>query len=560
MRTFFIFYIVLAGLCPEGSVSALAPFNSELNLTGPDSSDLKYLNWYNDFPENNGKIGTGVDKAFTDFLQNKKSKTVIVAVIDGGVDINHEDLQGRIWKNEKEIENNGVDDDNNGYIDDLHGWNYIGNSKGVNINYETYELTRIVKKYSKKFENISPVGLSPAEQVIYNVYKRAREEFDKKVRQYLDEKQKIDQIYKGYIIASNNIKSFLKKDTITAEDLRFLQSDEEIVNRSRKYLLYLNEISYTLKDLEEIKENNYNHLFYHLNLDYNPREENGDNPEMQDGKSYGNNDVTGEKAEHGTFVSGIIAGIRNNNIGINGIAADVKIMSLRVVPDGDERDKDIANAIFYALNNGAQVINCSFGKEYSPQREFVDEALKAARDKGVIIVHAAGNEASDNDKIPHYPIRQLLNGEILSDNWITVGASTMKADKNLPGVFSNYGLHEVDVFAPGVDIYSLHPENTYKLGDGTSYSCPVVTGIVALLKSYYPELLPGQIKKIILESTTPFPKLKVYQPNKNSKKSKKTRFGKLSVSGGIVNAYEAIKLAEKLSSGLQKINPEKNHQ
>ncbi len=513
-----------------------------------DTAGLQFLNWYNTSSGSDSIQGVSVDKAYNELLQNKKTTTIIVAVIDGGVDISHEDLQGHIWTNEKEIENNSVDDDHNGYVDDMHGWNFIGGPEGKNVIYENFEATRIVRKLGPQFRD-GNVGGNNSD---YRVYLSAKKEYDNLVKKYKAEKENVDVIYKGYVIATGNIKAYLQKDSINYNDLKQINTPDEMIMRSRNYLLYLYESGYAGKDLEEIKEINYNHLYYHLNLDYDPRSIVGDNPDKADSKAYGNNDVAGEKAEHGTFVSGIIAGVRNNGKGINGIATDVKIMSLRVVPDGDERDKDVANAIRYAVNNGADIINCSFGKNYSPGKELVDEAVTLAAQKGVIIVHAAGNESTDNDVVQHYPVNRLISGKVISDSWITVGASGMKADKKLVAKFSNYGKKDVDLFAPGEDIYSLHPGNKYNTGDGTSFACPVVTGIIALLKSCYPGLTSFEIRNALMETVTRYPKLKVYLPTEREKPRKKVKFEKLSASGGIVNAYEAAKLIEKRRN---KINP-----
>lgn len=537
-------YILCIGL---SDCNAQHVFSTSLASTSAiDSSKINFLNWYNASPDSFEIQGASVDKAYAEFLNAKQGKEVIVAVIDGGVDINHEDLNGKIWINKNEISNNGIDDDKNGYVDDIHGWNFLGNSKGENVDFENYEMTRIVRKFKEQFSDVTISKLNEVESKNYNLYRRAKKEYDELKKKYEDEKQKIDLIYKGYIVAVNNVKSFIGKDEISHDDLVFLESKDAMVMRSKKYLLYLDEIGYTKTDLEEIKENNYNHLFFHLNIDFDPRVLIGDDSEKNNGEPYGNNDVMGDIPDHGTFVSGIIAGIRNNNLGINGIVNQVKIMALRVVPDGDERDKDVANAILYAINNGAEIINCSFGKSYSPQQDWVDAALRLADQKGVLVVHAAGNEATNNDDIIRFPTNRLLTGEIIANNFLNVGASSSKANKNLPAKFSNYGKAGVDLFAPGVDIYSLHPKNTYELGNGTSYASPVVSGIAGLLKSYYPFLNAAQVKQLILDSATRYPKMKVYLPDKSSKNKKIVRFKRLSVTGGIINAYEAVKAAEKI--------------
>jgi len=541
-----IFRFLTAVLCFTACLQpALAQIDEVIKAEQDESVPLKFLNWYNASPDSLGIQGAAVDKAYNELLQGRIGNEVVVAVIDGGVDINHEDLQGHIWTNEKETANNGIDDDHNGYIDDIHGWNFLGNAAGENVTWETFELTRIVKKYEARYNNKQVEEIPAAERNDFMEYQRAKKEFDEDVKKYTEEKESIDAVYKQFVIASSNIASYLGRQDYTYDDIRRIYSDNEMIMLSRKYLMLLHDEGYTKDELEEIKEENYNHLFYHLNTAYDPRAVIGDDPESQDGIAYGNNDVKGEKAEHGTFVSGIIAGIRNNNKGINGIAASVKIMSLRVVPDGDERDKDVANAIIYAVMNGAQIINCSFGKYFSPQREMVDSALVLAAGKGVLIIHAAGNESADIDIEKHFPDPASAGGKLTAANWITVGASSMKADKTLPGRFSNYGKKSVDLFAPGVDMYSLYPQNKYHTGDGTSFSAPVVTGIAATLKSYFPQLTAAEIKSIILESVTPYPRLKVYLPKESGKQKKKIRFGALSATAGVVNAWQAVRTADE---------------
>jgi len=282
---------------------------------------------------------------------------------------------------------------------------------------------------------------------------------------------------------------------------------------------------------------------YYLNIDLNARSIVGDNPDDIDDAYYGNNGVCGPSAEHGTFVAGLIAANRDNNIGINGIADNVKIMTLRTVPDGDEDDKDVALSIKYAVDNGAHIINMSFGKDYSPNKKMVDEAIKYAEDKGVLLIKAAGNNSDNNDTIKHFPDYELADG-VKVKNSITVGASSKKAGKELPGIFSNYGPTTVDLFAPGVNIISLYPNSKYNMANGTSFSSPVVAGVAALVWSYYPELSVTDLREVLLNSTTTYTK-KVYVPNTKARKKQKASFKNLSVTGGIVNAYKALDLAAK---------------
>jgi subtilisin family serine protease len=249
---------------------------------------------------------------------------------------------------------------------------------------------------------------------------------------------------------------------------------------------------------------------------------------------------------HGTHVSGIIGAVRGNGKGIDGIADNVRIMTIRAVPDGDEHDKDVALAIRYAVDNGAKVINMSFGKYFSPQKQWVDDAVKYAESKGVLLVAAAGNEAFLVDTMPHYPAPILNEGRKVN-NWIMVGASGDPSNGGLIANFSNFGKKDVDVFSPGVNIYSTIPGgNTYGNASGTSMASPVTAGVAALLMSYYPNLTAAQVKTVIEKSAVPV-NAKVKQPNKGGEDDSEVSFSELSRTGGILNAFEAVKLAESLS-------------
>jgi cell wall-associated protease len=272
---------------------------------------------------------------------------------------------------------------------------------------------------------------------------------------------------------------------------------------------------------------------------------------------YGNNDVMATNPMHGTHVAGIIGAVRNNGIGINGVADNVRIMAIRAVPDGDEHDKDIALAIRYAVDNGAKVINMSFGKSFSPQKKWVDDAMKYAESKDVLLVHAAGNESTDIDHAENYPNPIYQQNGKRTTNWISVGASGPEADE-LAASFSNYGKKEVDVFSPGVKIYSTLPGgNVYGNEQGTSMASPVTAGLAALILSYYPELSASQVKEIIIKSVTPVTGLQVFKPSKEGEENLVT-FSDLSASGGVINATEAIKLAESYKPASLKPVPKKS--
>jgi len=257
---------------------------------------------------------------------------------------------------------------------------------------------------------------------------------------------------------------------------------------------------------------------------------------------YGNNDIMGPTPNHGTHVSGIVAASRNNGTGIDGVADAVKIMMVRVVPDGDEYDKDIALAIRYAVDNGAKVINGSFGKDFSPHAEWVWDALKYVESKDVLFVHAAGNDGKDIDVEENFPTDSKDKKTELVSNFIQIGALNYEYGEKVIADFSNYGSKNVDVFAPGVKIYATLPNNKFKYLEGTSMASPNVAGVAALIRSYYPNLKASQVKEIIMQSGTPIDMIVKVGENADSRK-----FSEASVSGKIVNAYNALKMAEEVS-------------
>ncbi len=495
-----------------------------------EDTNQKYLNWQNKDFATDKVLGTSVDKLYNTALKDiKPKKTVVVAVIDGGVDINHEDLAGQIWVNEDEIVGNNIDDDNNGYVDDIHGWNFIGNSSGKNITYENLEYTRIVKAGDETNKD----------------YAAAKSKYDAKLAEMTEEKKNVDGFEKVYLEAKSIIYKKTGIEVHNLQDLSKVDSYDNNVLNAKQFLKEKYSLGFTEEDLAYIQERNAEYLDFLLNLEYNPREVIGDNPLDLKDRAYGNNDVKGPRADHGTSVAGVIAGLRNNGLGINGIATDVKIMVIRSTPKGDERDKDVALAIIYAVDNGADIINMSFGKEFSPNKEFVDNAVKYAEDHNVLIVHSAGNYGLNLDLNESFPSDRYID-RTEAKNWISVGASDMLPDMNLAGIFSNYGVKHVDIFAPGVNVTSLDTCNTYDTGSGTSIASPVVTGIAALILSYYPDLKPEELIQIIMESANKanLPK-KVLVPCLSSPKRKKVKFSELSKSGGIINAYDAFMLVQE---------------
>ncbi len=502
-------------------VYATALFSQSKNI---NDFDEKLLNWYNSDLQKDKVVGASVDKAYNDLLANKKAKkTVVVAVIDGGVDVNITDLKGRIWINEDEIPNNKIDDDKNGYVDDIYGWNFIGNTKGENILYENYEFTRIYKGGKKE-----------------ELYSKAKALYEAELDKREKEKEMLLKFERMYLAAKEVIKEETNVDVQSAEDLEGIKSKDQKVKEAVAFLKERYNMGFTENGLYRRINRNEEFLKYFLNVDFNPRELIGDNPnDIQDNK-YGNWDVVGNRASHGTCVAGIIAGVRENNFGVEGVATDVRIMTLRVVPSGDERDKDIALAIRYAVDNGADIINMSFGKVLSPQQKFVSDAIKYAEQKNVLIVHAAGNSGDNIDENIHYPSDIYIDNNEAA-NFINVGSCGMSKEEKLASVFSNYGQEHVDIFAPGENIISLDSVDIFDVHSGTSQAAPVVTGVAAVILAYYPELTPSQLIDLLIETSQDFKDLKVMIPDLVNEERKLVKFRKLSKSGGVVSLYNALK-------------------
>ncbi|MDX1627248.1 MAG: S8 family peptidase [Fulvivirga sp.] len=493
--------------------------------------------------------GMSVDKAY-EILKGRKSETVTVAVIDSGIDIDHEDLEGKIWINEDEIPGNGKDDDKNGYVDDRYGWNFIGGPE-ANIEADSYELTRIYVELKKKYGDVTAEEVNKKNKKEYDFWLEIKDKFEADAAEAQQEYQ-FYQFLQGNLLRFNNLlKAYVGVDTLEMNHLYQINSPDSLIIIARNIIgsIYQNmgeDVDFaTVEEELQSAVDHYDKLVnYAYNPDFDPRGVVGDNYKDPYEKGYGNPDVEGPDASHGTHVAGIIAANRNNALGMKGIADNVKIMAIRAVPpEGDERDKDIANAIIYAVDNGAQIINMSFGKSYSPYKEAVDKAVKYAADKGVLMILGAGNSSKNIDKSENFPSEVLLSGETI-EVWMDIGATGFYKDENLVGDFSNYGKETVDVFAPGVEIYSTIPDNSYENFSGTSMAAPATTGVAALLMSYFPDLNAKQVKEIIMQSAIKYEGLEVTRPGKSGLP---TPFSELSVSGGIVNAYEAVKMALEMS-------------
>ncbi|MEL6974228.1 MAG: S8 family peptidase [Bacteroidota bacterium] len=476
--------------------------------------------------------GMSVDRAYAEIIKNRKGKTVVVAVVDSGIDLEHEDLDDVLWTNKGEVPNNNKDDDGNGYVDDIHGYNFLGES------------------YNEQLEYVRMLRLNMGDAT---TRAKAQLKLDKEYPKALQNKQQYEQILQVVQGADNMVKEALGKDTYTKEDLNTINASTEQIQQSvgilKQMYAYGDDIPSVIEELTEGIEYFTERVDYNLNKEFDGRSVVGDKPYDFNSRSYGNGDPSNRvKTEsHGTHVAGIIAAERNNGKGANGVAKNVEIMSLRAVPNGDEYDKDIANAIRYAADNGAKVINCSFGKSFSPNAGWVHDAIKYAASKDVLIVHAAGNDGEDldNPENENYPNDHKNTESEFTNNVITVGALTSAYGSELMANFSNYGTRNVDVFAPGAKIYSTMPGSEYEFQGGTSMAAPAVSGVAALIRSYYPQLKAYQVKQIIMQSGLAS-KATVVVGGDNANTAP---FGELSKSGKMVNAYNALLLADSIVRG-----------
>jgi cell wall-associated protease len=540
------------------------------NCKSVEKTNTEIQSWYRKDCKLDNTPGISLDKWYSEIKDKKtKQKQIIVAVVDTQIDLNHEDLKNKIWVNAKEIPNNNIDDDKNGYVDDVNGWNFLGTKSGNYIVWANYEYVRYIRKWKPFFENKNIEEIAPKDLNNFNTYKWALSMLNYYQKFYKAKNKNFTYLAEMYPKAKDTLKYYFPKEDYSLSQLdsmfnKYKLNDKQLRDRVKDndqdfgalidYMLI--GYSYNKKTKEDLLDAVIQYdsiLNKNLNLDYNERVFIGDNETVLE-KGYGNNKINAKIKgirslnAHSTKVSGIIASNRNNNIGTKGFSNKIKIMPLTISPSGDEHDKDIANAIYYAVDNGAKIINMSFGKECHLEKKWVDDAVKYAEKNRVLIVHSAGNEASNSNNYPNFPddYNNEKNEEI-SNNFITVGSVSNKLDSTFVSAFSNYGNMGVDLFAPGDNIYTCIPDNKYEVDGGTSLAAPMVSGTAALIWLYYPKLTAKQVKDIILESSVKYD-LEVIVPGTTDKKVK---FSELSKSGGVLNVYNAMQLAEKVSQHKQ---------
>lgn len=504
--------LFLASCASTQKVLSLPNFDTPIKITPKQSvlSDEEEKFWSHADLMKDSLVGMSLAKAYQ-FLEGKKSIPVIVAIADSGVDIEHEDLKDVLWTNTKEIKGNNIDDDKNGYVDDIHGWNFLGNASGKIINADQLEITRLVKKGREKFGDKKAEDISENDKAAFEAYQKLEQEYRLTISQKEFEIQEMEQTQNNLErlkAVFEDVRRFAGKDNLRINDLDSLKPSSLLMITQIETIKKVLENGATEEDLigylKEVKDYKGELLKamkgYDLNL--NDRANLGDNLYDINDKFYGNNNVIGNKdlEKHGTHVAGIVAASWNNNKGAKGVANTVKIMTVRVVPDGDEHDKDVALGIRYAVDNGAKIINTSFGKRFSPNKEWVFDAIAYAAKKDVLIVNAAGNDSKNIDIQATYPNDSKDLKTEFADNVITIGASSLYYNEKLVATFSNYGKINVDIFAPGVDIYSTVPKNEYEPLSGTSMASPSTSGVAALIRAYYPNLSAKEVKYILMNS------------------------------------------------------------
>lgn len=523
---------------PPANPVAVTMVGKKAELTEPEKRIWPHANLYKD-----SIPGMSLDEAH-EYLMGKKPTKITVGIIDSGIDISHEDLRALAWNNPVDVPGNGIDEDNNGYADDAHGWNFLGGEKGQAV-YATNGLTREYREYRNRFGDMDEADVPASEQQAYQHYLELKKEYDTSYQGYSAQYNQFSGIYTNLKQADKDMQEKLNKENYTLEDIMSLPEEDRnpvvmnVFKSGSDIKTSIAQIEPAVQILGDMVNKKYN-------LNYNGRVA-GDNPDDINDTAYGNPWVIGsqENESHGTHVAGIMLGDRGNNKGVSGVTNDVQLIAVRAVPNGDEYDKDIALAIRYMADNGAKVVNMSFGKTHSKHPEWVYDAIKYAESKDVLLVKAAGNDGANTDRVRYYPTDAKDNVTEFCDNVITVGALSPYFDERMVGDYSNYGKINVDIFAPGTAIYSTVPMNKYDYKQGTSMASPAVAGLAALIRAYYPELSAKQVKHIILNSGLKVD-MDVNVPKTEGKEQ--MPFSEFSKTGRIINALEAVKMADKMYS------------
>ena len=528
-----LFLLTMAS-CKTASTAVAIPAGTNTIVDIPakkiELTDSEKDNWQHLDLATDTIPGMSVNKAY-EFLQGKTGIEVIVGVVDSGTDLTHEDLKDVAWVNKNEVAGNGIDDDKNGYVDDIHGWNFLGKTYDEHLEYERILMDPSITDEATLAE--------------------AKAYLNEKVTEASNTKARYQNFLSGVLFADKAFTDHFKKDDYTMEDIKALDPSTTGLKEAIGIAGFVDSNGYTMNGMKDeltelIEKADKTINGENLKKDYRTTGDNAYDIKDKPGSGDANPGPSEKGESHGSHVSGIIGATRNNGIGIDGVAKNVKMMAVRSVSNGDEYDKDVALGFRYAVDNGAKVINTSFGKGFSPNKEWVYDAIKYAAKNDVLIVNAAGNDAKDIDVEKTFPndAPDLINE--ISDNFLTVGAMSSNYSKDLLATFSNYGKKNVDVFAPGVKVNSTTPEGEYKKLSGTSMASPATAGVAALIRSYYPKLTASQVKRIIMNSGTQVG-FDILKPGTET--GELVPLSDLCVSGRIVNAYNAVKIADQIVNG-----------
>ncbi|MFD2563666.1 S8 family serine peptidase [Aquimarina rubra] len=540
--------LLLVALFYQYQLSAQTDEISGKSITKPLSEEQLKTWYHKDFNEDTIP-GVSLEKAYRELLSNKKGQEIIVAVLDTKLDIHHEDLKDQIWINTDEIPDNGIDDDKNGYIDDVNGWDFLSNTKGDFIAFEHLESTRIVRKYDSLFKGKGINEIPKKQQKAYKLYTIAYQKWQKDILNNKKSVKNLSGWKKGVVRGKEILDSIAPQKEFNINELDSLINQYKQDSITQSILIrYKNAFTYELtpENLESYIKDSKQEQETTLNPDFDERAVMGDDASDINDNKYGSPIVYGDVPfQHATVVAGTLAANRSNGLGVKGFSDYIKIMPVVMVASGDEHDKDVALAIRYAVDNGAKVINMSWGKTLSQNEEWVNRAIKYAADKDVLLITAGGNNNSDNDLHKYYLNDYDTNEKEFANNFIVVGASTWNLQQ-LRASFSNYGKKHVDIFAPGVKMYTTeYGIDKYTNSRGTSLASPVVSGIAGLLRAYYPTLSAKQVKQILMDSGTSYDAEVEIKQEDGTKKL--VPFSDLSKSGKVVNAYNALLMAEQLS-------------
>ncbi len=543
-------FILLFVLTSCVSHKTAIQYNSNSSIAKQDVLKSSLKHWHYKDIAQDSIPGISTERAYRELIKDKKGKEIIVAVIDTQMDIYHEDYKNAVWTNMDEIANNGIDDDSNGYVDDVHGWNFISSSEGESTVFFNMVYTRIVKKFKNQFEEKTIDSFSDNKDLFLK-YQKALERLNYEKKRYDKYQKKTKNRYISFNETEEYLATYFPDKNFKIKDLESYVTKDSILQKNIDKMLSFIKRGFTKKRLEFFLESFEMDKKYFFNTQYNGRLVIGDNVEDIHDDNYGFHNVNVTENNiiyHATYVAGLLVADKDNEIGINGVAPkNTKILPIVVACEGDEYDKDIALAIRYAVDNGAKIINMSFKKDFEMHNNWVIDAIKYAKKHNVLLVKAAGNDNQNLDlqKNGDFPNDYDNFGKEYVNNFINVGASTRYANKNLKANFSNYGKNNVDLFAPGDNIYTTSPLNEYKFKNGTSLSAPIVSGVAALVWSHYPNLKANEIKNILMESGVSYDiDVEIYILKEKWEKIL-VPFSSLSKSGKIVNAYNALLMAEE---------------